>query len=285
MNNFIQKIVEAFDFSGNAESGNTQKRKSLISGMKNWHIEKVKNELGDKLMNKERPDDTVWNMYKDTPLYPVNSYDELRRLINNTVGFFGDECSLNWIDTSNIDDMSHLFSTKNFLHTFNGDISKWNTSNVKNMAAMFASSRFNGDISNWDVSNVEKMDTMFESSYFNGDISNWDVSNVKHMNSMFYSSRAFNGDLSKWDVSNVIDMNYMFTGSSFTGDISNWNIINVQDADKPFRNSKILLKYRPKAPGVISDEEIQESFDFNNVNKASGQKATASTLLLQKKNF
>ena len=279
MNNYIKNIVETFDFGGVKNNRNNN------LNVKNWHIKMVSLEIGDKIKNNERPDENVWDMYKDMPLYPVYSWDELVALIKNTIRFFGDDCSLNWIDTSNIDDMSHLFSTKNFLHTFNGDISKWNTSNVKNMAAMFASSRFNGDISNWNVSNVENMNTMFESSYFNGDISKWDVSNVKHMNSMFYSSRAFDGDLSKWDVSNVIDMNYMFTGSSFTGDISKWNIINVQDPEKPFRNSRILLKYRPKAPsapGVISDEEIQESFDFSNV---TGQKDVSSIIIAQKKRF
>ena len=38
---------------------------------------------------------------------------------------------------------------------FNGDISNWNVSNVKNMRSMFLYSKFNSDISNWDVSNVE----------------------------------------------------------------------------------------------------------------------------------
>ena len=44
---------------------------------------------------------------------------------------------------------------------FNGDISKWNVSNVKDMNCMFAYSKFNGDISNWDVSNVEYTKGMF----------------------------------------------------------------------------------------------------------------------------
>jgi surface protein len=56
---------------------------------------------------------------------------------------------------------------------------------------MFCDSRFNGDISKWDVSNVKNMNRMFESSTFtceNGDISNWDVSNVKDMSFMFIFS-------------------------------------------------------------------------------------------------
>ena len=38
---------------------------------------------------------------------------------------------------------------------FNGNIYKWNVSNVTNMVGMFYGSKFNGDISNWDVSNVK----------------------------------------------------------------------------------------------------------------------------------
>ena len=45
--------------------------------------------------------------------------------------------------------------------SFNGDISKWNVSNVTNMRGMFFSSNFNGDISDWDVGNVTNMGHMF----------------------------------------------------------------------------------------------------------------------------
>jgi len=43
------------------------------------------------------------------------------------------------------------------------------------MSYMFRYSVFNGDISNWDVSNVRNMPSMFEESVFNGDISNWHI--------------------------------------------------------------------------------------------------------------
>ena len=62
---------------------------------------------------------------------------------------------------------------------------------------MFYKSKFtgeNGDISKWDVSNVQYTHYMFAYSKFNGDISNWDVSNVidmvyliftRHLSSMY----------------------------------------------------------------------------------------------------
>ena len=52
---------------------------------------------------------------------------ELQKIINETIEKYGPNCDLNFIDTSKIRDMSLLFYKSNF----NGDISKWNVSNIK----------------------------------------------------------------------------------------------------------------------------------------------------------
>ena len=114
--------------------------------------------------------------------YHPKTKDELEDIIKQKIESEGNECDLNDIDTSNITDMSNLFSDSDF----NGDISKWNVSNVTNMEGMFAGSNFNGDISNWDVSNVTNMESMFYESVFNSDISKWDVSNVTNNTDIFY---------------------------------------------------------------------------------------------------
>ena len=55
------------------------------------------------------------------------------------------------------------------------------------MSNLFRNTVFNGDISAWDVSNVKDMSCMFYwCTSFNQDISNWDVSNVTNMRYMFY---------------------------------------------------------------------------------------------------
>ena len=55
---------------------------------------------------------------------------------------------------------------------------------------------FNGDISKWDVSNVLFMTRMFASAAaFNGDISKWKVWKVKIMNNMFSDTDSFKQQL------------------------------------------------------------------------------------------
>ena len=118
-----------------------------------------------------------WSVYSCQP----KTKKELKKIINGRISKEGPECNLNDIDTSLITDMSGLF----YKLEFNGDISKWNVSNVKNMISMFSNSKFNGDISRWDVSNVEDMSWMFHASKFNQDISNWNVNKDCEIFNMF----------------------------------------------------------------------------------------------------
>ena len=68
---------------------------------------------------------------------------ELLSIIEIAINRYGDNCDLNFIDTSLVTDMSYLFCGLKF----NGDISGWDVSNVITMDSMFMNTKFNGDIS------------------------------------------------------------------------------------------------------------------------------------------
>ena len=71
--------------------------------------------------------------------------DELKDIIRDTIKEQGNNCDLNFIDTSKITDMSRLFLSSEF----NGDISKWNVSNVEDMIDMFKRSPLEGNEPDW----------------------------------------------------------------------------------------------------------------------------------------
>jgi surface protein len=138
------------------------------------------------------------------------------------------------VNTSQIIDMSGLFTLNRGVNGFfNQDISKWDVSNVTNMANMFYQTQlFNQDIGKWDVSNVTNMSNMFSmSKSFNQDISKWNVSKVTNMSGMFSDIEGFNQDISRWDVSNVTNMNKMFNNYYScpyeNHDLSRWNVSSV----------------------------------------------------------
>ena len=121
--------------------------------------------------------------------------EHLLELVKKTIETEGPDCDLNFIDVSNITDMSWLFNSS----PFTGNISKWDVSNVTDMSYMFAHTAFNGDIGEWNVSKVTKMICMFHDSSFNGDIGKWNVSHETNIYAMFDSSPLeASNNLPKW---------------------------------------------------------------------------------------
>ncbi len=157
----------------------------------------------------------------------VASKAALQKEIRNTIQRDGATAKFNYIDTSDITDMSSLFQNNT---TFNGDISKWNTSKVTDMEYMFSgATSFNQPLNAWDVSSVEKMEAMFrDATSFNQPLNAWDVSKVKDMYRMFQGATAFNKPLNNWTVSKVTDMRYMFSGATaFNKPLNNWDVSSV----------------------------------------------------------
>jgi len=67
--------------------------------------------------------------------------------------------SLNWIDVSNIKNMSELF---NYRKVYYGDMSLWDVSNVMDMEYMFDRSDYYGDISDWQINKHCRISHMFK---------------------------------------------------------------------------------------------------------------------------
>ena len=83
--------------------------------------------------------------------------EQLKQLIN--YAFKHNIYDLNFIDTSEITDMTWLFK----YISCNFDISNWNVSNVKDMRDMFVNcKKFNCDLSDWDISNITRWKNMFD---------------------------------------------------------------------------------------------------------------------------
>jgi len=175
MNSYIKHIIEAFNFDS------IDKKKKSINAYDILFKERL-NSIVNKILNALILEEDEKKFILSLPVACYQANDkEIRPLVKVSIEIFGNNCNLNWIDTSNITNINNIFSfTK-----FNGDISKWNVSNITNMSRVFTNTEFSGDISNWNVSNVTNMREMFAHSKFNGDISKWDVSHVTNMSHMF----------------------------------------------------------------------------------------------------
>ncbi len=170
--------------------------------------------------------------------YKVNDIDTLKNIINWSCQICpNNDANLNWLDVSELTSMYGLFGN-DYTKNFNGDISKWDVSNVEDMNYMFYKSNFNGNISKWDVSKVKHMNYMFSHSIFNGDISNWNVSKVETMIGMFKEVRPYDYPLDNWDVSNVKNMSDMFSDSWFNQPLNNWDVSGVENMAHMFSGSQ-----------------------------------------------
>ncbi len=185
--------------------------------------------------------------------YFPKTKEELVEIIKAEVERKGWNCNLNHIDTSRITDMSYLFSSNRYsgydLEKFNGDISRWNVSNVKYMRCMFLGAEsFNQPIGDWDVSNVKDMRSMFhDAESFNQPIGDWNVSKVTNMQEMFDGAESFNQPIGDWDISNVTDMSWMFyEAKSFNQDLSSWQLKPCNGAAYIVDKCPIKEEYKPK---------------------------------------
>ena len=144
--------------------------------------------------------------------------------------------------------MRGLFATE-LSEIDNIDISKWDVSNVTDMAAMFtACENFEGKgLENWDTISVEEMEAMFSyCTKFNADLSNWEVGNITNFSYMFSHCSNFEGKgLDKWNTENARNMSHMFNNcKKFNCDLTIWDVRLVDDFDGMFDGCS-KLKFKP----------------------------------------
>ena len=99
------------------------------------------------------------------------------------------------------------------------------------------------DISGWDTSNVRDMDAMFSQCKNLKNIigiENLDVSKLKDANSMFYGcENLVELDLTKWNPVSLQYASYMFTRCSnlkIIKNIENWQLPNIMDVSSMFHD-------------------------------------------------
>ena len=82
------------------------------------------------------------------------------KVVSEQIKNLGFKSDLNHIDVSDVTNMSELFEHS----SFNGNISSWNVSNVKDFSWMFNNAdKFVSNISNWKISEDAKWQGMFVS--------------------------------------------------------------------------------------------------------------------------
>ena len=191
---------------------------------------------------------------------------------------------LNYVNTSEVTDMSYMFSNTWSLETL--DLSKFNTSNVTNMSHMFYESGMsNINLNNFNTSEVTDMSYMFArtsrySKSFNSlDLTNFNTSNVTNMEGMFNG----NSDLTEIYVSSnfktdkLSKKNVMFINcDNLVGQSGTVYDVSEEEEDSYFNASEdslpLILKASSdyakidtnQAPGYFSTHDI-EYYSFSSI--------------------
>lgn len=153
-------------------------------------------------------------------------------VIKDTLTELGPKADLNFLDTSEVTNMTSLFDVKvTECPEFNGDISRWDVSHVSYFDSMFANCKnFDCDLSRWDfrAKNISMDGMFFKCESFNQNIGGWNVSEVDSMSHMFNGAKKFNQNISEWNIKNVNHVYMMFAnGKDFLQDLSKWTFNNT----------------------------------------------------------
>ena len=209
--------------------------------------------------------DVPWHGTYRNSIENVIVVDYIRPI--DTTGWFSLKYCSNFdvanLDLSNGPDMSYTFADAGYNASstlFSLDLSKWDTSKVKDMSCMFWYAGRKAQtfeligVEDWDISNANNIESMFAYSGYNAttwsfDLSKWDTSSVIDewvigMEWVFgyagYNSTNFSLNVTNWDVSRVSDTGWMFynTGCKATSfkieGLETWTVSNVSTMSNMF---------------------------------------------------
>lgn len=186
-------------------------------------------------------------------LYHPKTKDELQDIAFDLLSK-DKNANLNVIDTSEITDMSYLFTGSRFKYKLrNITITGWNTSKVTNFEWMFAGcDEFDADVSNFDFKNSNgSFEKMFAGCLrFKGNgVDRWDIQPINAA-AMFLSCKQFNMDVSNWDMSKCKNIKAMFercakftNGGNMKG-LDKWGISDSTETRNVFLNAD-KFTYKP----------------------------------------
>jgi len=178
--------------------------------------------------------------------------------------------NLRGFDTSNVTDMSGMFSSCNKLESL--DLSSFDTSNVTDMSGMFneCSKLKNLNLNSINTSNVTDMSGMFKgcSGLTSLDLRNFDTSNVIDMGGFYYGmfmgcSKLASIDLSRFNTSKVQDMSYMFSDcSKLTNlNLSRLDTSNVTDMAGMFANCRNMKNLNLSNFRTVNVTDMRSMFE------------------------
>ena len=197
---------------------------------------------------------------------------------------------LDYLNTSEVDDMRSMFSSCTSLETL--DLSSFNTEKVTNMVTMFENSKHLRSLKlpkGFIGSSVTNLNATFKGceSLTELDLSGSNSENVKEMNEMFYGCRALSKlDLTDFKTGQVTTMESMFCICSTleTLDVSSFNTENVttmlgmfyncsslRSLDLSSFNTRKVANMQDMFQGCTNLESIDlSSFDTENMKSMNG---------------
>ena len=174
--------------------------------------------------------------------------------------------NMNNLDTSNVTDMSGMFSRCSSLTSIN--LTGLDTSNVTHMSGMFfgCSSLTSINLTGLDTSNVTDMIGMFYlcSSLTSINLTGLDTSNVINMQDMFMDCTLLtNVDITGLNTSKVTSMRRMFMRCNNIQnlDLSNWDTSNVENMSMMFCRCTSLTNLNLSGWNTAKVDGMMQMFD------------------------